>query len=454
MKKSSYLRGLASAGIIALASILNPVSAKSQQNTIYSRNPELSAAGEGVILKDHVFNYQLVPNTVINLENEFGLYATRGEVNYSASDARAGLENVISYLRGNISVVRTDIGLASIDYFENLLSETTESDRASVAQLNRALEDRVIDVQGDSLYVDGNWRIQEGRYGIIARSNAVPGFSDQSIPILVEFTYAPEQAAQQPAQVQPIVPVQPEPIPADTTATPVIPEPTPVPAEPIPQPQIPAERQTTQADLERGIKYGIEAGVGATKEATIGAFFEYPVTSWMALEGFGNFYAARGNPVTSDEDTEVTMREKKLVGPFTYKTREDRITSYSDGRAIFDSGIGVTFRVNDFGIDEVENFEFPFRAGPALVKNDNWKYGESTIRFERNQKTLEENTISNTETLDSNFKKVLSLSGGVRYNIDEFSVAGINVEGLSLGYSFNRVGDENSIRVNIRYNLR
>jgi len=182
-------------------------------------------------------------------------------------------------------------------------------------------------------------------------------------------------------------------------------------------------------------RLGLEAGAGSNEEQVIGAFVDVPLNQYLSIEGYGDFYAGRGNPIVSDSKTQVTVRERQLIGPGTYKIRTDEITTRSLDEAMIEFGLGLTFKTSDF--------EFPLRIGLNLSEQETMLYGKSTTIHERNMEQLgDPQVITNTKYDGKSSTSNLSLSQGALYNINK---------NLQLGGSYNRIGEKNSVRVNVRY---
>ena len=191
----------------------------------------------------------------------------------------------------------------------------------------------------------------------------------------------------------------------------------------------------TEGKAMQKTAFGLEAMVGTNGEKIAGVFVKVPLASWLNVEGYGDYFAAKGNPFVSDMGTQVTQRERQLIGSATYKQRTDDIHTTAEERAISDIGAGITFRIND-------NFEFPLRIGAGLMRQEKTLDGKSTISFERNDQPLQEpSIITNTQKESPVTKGVLSLSAGARYNL---------TKNLSFGASINRTGKRNSGRINLR----
>ncbi len=200
-----------------------------------------------------------------------------------------------------------------------------------------------------------------------------------------------------------------------------------------------AEEKISEGE-ELSTRFGLEAAVGTNREAVLGGFVEFPLNSWLSLEGYGNYFVKRGKSVFSDLGTQVTQRDRQLIGTGiigpTYKYRVDEIHTTAEERAIADIGAGITFKIKD-------NLEFPLRIGAGLLSQQKTLDGKNTISFERKGQQLQApSIITNTEKENPALKGDLTLSAGARYNL---------TKKLSVGASFNRIGKKNSGRLNLRH---
>ncbi len=166
------------AGSLAFGSEAYAQQTQVQKNKIYSRNPEYSASGEGVLLKDFVYD---LPDSTVNIGKWLGLYAQRGDISYDAVNTRKGLENTLSYLREG---TQTPEKRASIDYVQRLLRTMSETDSTSLKALREAVADGSINSQEIT-------EIKPNTYIIIAKSSAGQGYVSESVPILVNIRAKP-----------------------------------------------------------------------------------------------------------------------------------------------------------------------------------------------------------------------------------------------------------------------
>lgn len=184
-------------------------------------------------------------------------------------------------------------------------------------------------------------------------------------------------------------------------------------------------------------KLGLEASFGTNNEFVYGAFVDIPVTRNISAEIYADHYALRGDAIHSQNSSEITEREKQLIGPGTYKERTDEIITDIKENIVADFGGGITFKLG-------EKISLPSRAGFGLVKKNENLEGKSTIKFERNMEPLgEESVITNTKE-NEEFKGVLTFGTGLEFNLGKFSI----------GASFNKVGEKQGGRLNMRYRFK
>ena len=413
-------------------------------NRILSRNPEYSATGDGRLLKKFVHNFNLSPDTRINLDSTFELYAERGgNISYDALGFREGLASVIADLRKDSPL--TDKDTASIKYLQGLLGKMKESDRNSVNLLKKAVNDKVIDFETDSLK-----ELVNGWYVFVAKSTKQGNYVGNSIPIIVDVkTPGPIYVQTEPRT--PEVVVRPgaerERFVADSIAR-----------EKARQDSLAREageifveikeRQEEHPirekpkhvrTLEEGLSFGLEVGAGANKEdvaGVAGVFARLPVATKFGLEVYADVHL--GNVINESNKTQVTYREKQLIGPETHKLRTDEIKTVSEDEALAEAGAGFLYKVN-------KALEVGVRAGVVLSDKDETLYRKSTIEFERNmQKLGDTKVITKTKKKNSGKKSHPSFSLGAWYNFAEKWAAGLSV---------NRVGEQNSGRLNLKYKL-
>ena len=218
MKKLVKKAGIVPVAALSLLSYLaNPVDMnasdqkkKTIENRIYSYNPGYSATGEGVALKDFVFDLHLDENSNVNLEGAFGLYAKKGDIEYSVLDAKKGLRRIIDFLERDLNFRDAQSKkerIATINHYKNLFDKISESDAISVNSLEKAVRDGVIDVRGDSLVAPEGWKIKGGMYVFVAKSKTIDGKSEKyvanSIPFVVDLKISPEKIHPERAGIDP-----------------------------------------------------------------------------------------------------------------------------------------------------------------------------------------------------------------------------------------------------------
>ena len=356
----SLLAGSLALGTEAYAQ--NPRSS-AQPNRVLSRCSEYSATGEGVLLKDFVFNE---PDSANNLRRVFScLYAQRGNISYDTVDARKGLENVLSFLRNG---TQTPEKRASIEYIKGISNSISDANT----------------------------------YMLIARSPALPGYNTQSVPILVR------RGEESPA---PSVHARREPVErADTTSR--------IRERPVYRPRQPRRETGREKPSYRlSPQLGLETELGTNGELSVGAFGNVPLTQWLRLEAFGNYSVSTGDSYLASVDTSVTERERQLIGTNTYKFRTDETITSANEIGVAEAGLGLTIVPSKY-------FELPFRAGVKRLRGTETVDGRSTIRFERNDLPLGDEEVITNSLENKSFRDRLSLSAGARLRLGRHMAVG------------------------------
>lgn len=167
-------------GALALSGFqgANAQNNEAQNNTIYSKNHEYSAACDGVTLKRFAEDLHLNTDSKINPDEYFQLHAKEGDLSWRVRDSREVLQNTITYLKRDLDSMDSQSRKerqACINFYENFLNETPESDEFTKRMLGASLEDKVIDA-GDFLVRDGDkrqWVIKDGIYSLVAKSPTI-----------------------------------------------------------------------------------------------------------------------------------------------------------------------------------------------------------------------------------------------------------------------------------------
>lgn len=383
-KPGIYLLG----GAVAVGAANYANAQDKPRNFIYG-DRELTAAGDGIFAKSYINEVSMSPDNSYSIKSRF---SSKDKINYSCTDAKKELKRIINGMGPDNKL--TDKEKAFKDYLKELARTLNTNDKASLELLNNAVKDGIISPRNDSLYNERGWKIKDDTYLVFAKTG------NESVPILYHFKL-----------------------------------------------KSPAEEKESGLEKKAGktgedykgsycARFGLEAAAGTNNERVVGAFVELPLASWLSLEGFGSRYAGRGNPTHSDKFTEVTKRQRELIGPETYKQRTDEITTNAEEKAIADIGAGLTIKLNDY-------VEVPLRIGKEFSNQHKTLDGKSTIIHERNGKLLEApSVITNSKDCGNSAKSNLYLSAGARLNLGKK---------LSMGVSFNKMGRKNSGRINLGY---
>lgn len=155
-------------------------------NYIYSKDPKITASGDGIFAKTYLHNFDLMPDSKISFDSLF--YAMQGDVNFKFSDAKSGIENILSYME-NQGLDSKDTAFRNHVYDLIKYIHKNPSDSLSLEKLNSAVSDNVIDAGEDSLYSQKNklWEIKDGVYMLVAESQNTKKLEKQSVPMLVEL---------------------------------------------------------------------------------------------------------------------------------------------------------------------------------------------------------------------------------------------------------------------------
>ena len=445
---------------------------KTVENRIMMRNPAstFSATGRGISLTNYVYDITLTPDSKYNLDSAF--IAVRGPLYYNASDIRESIQYELNDVKNEKP--QTPKTIASRRYLEGLLRNTPKSDQASLNLIRRAVQDGYVDVVGDSLFVDGQWRIKPGLYTIVAETektttvgktkyvkNSLPtpariGFQTQTAPYDTAVAKAREDSiaarnrylgdstataradsianaevekARQAERERAKARVQDIFIVGDTAVAKAR-ERARKPLAYQPKKETPKKSHTHNGRLR--LEPGLEAMVGSNEEGVIGGFANLYLSKTVSVGAYADFYFLRGkDPISWTSSTDTTVRAVKFVGPATYEHRVDRITTKTEDEPKAEFGLGLSFRSG--------NLVFPVRAGTVLSGREESKEGESDVWFERNKKQLgEKKTISNTMEGESSNSTNFAFSLGADYKFNN---------NLSGGLSFNRTGNKNSARL-------
>lgn len=155
-----------------------------EKDHVISLDNFLAASGDaGVLGKNFSVGVSLWKKTDLNT-----LYIGEksGPLQYEVKDAKTSLEGIRKYIEKEF-VPLDGRQLATIEHINKMLVslEKENTDSASVARLNEAVKDNVIDPQEDSLYVNGQWQVTPGHYMLFAKS------TNQSVPILIKTEFDP-----------------------------------------------------------------------------------------------------------------------------------------------------------------------------------------------------------------------------------------------------------------------
>ncbi|MBU2503982.1 MAG: hypothetical protein KJ879_02930 [Nanoarchaeota archaeon] len=307
------------------------------RNIIYSDDSDVSATGEGVLAKRFVaYEVDVDADSV-----RFDLRAKSGKVVYdvlSGKEAEVATENVLTFLKKG---TQTREKKASIIYLEEFLKGTAVGDSTSAENLEDALQ--------VGAFVSG-MPVKEGKYFVLAKSEAAKGYSPESVPMVVEIK-GKKKSGLKPEDIllrEKIRKAGGDFRKPKTSAN--------------ARPEVAVGYGTNGVSVEgavRGIVSGGRKGVG--------------------LGVYGNV-KFKGKETTGASVTTTTDRERQLVGKDTYKERRDTDITTESTKPIGGFGLEVAVRGN--------GIEFPVRVGAEVMDRALNVQRKSIIVMERNGNSL------------------------------------------------------------------
>jgi len=159
---------------------------------IYSAHPEEFGIKfeDGTYTKWTHYNLILKPDSNIRLEEIVPDSTINGVFSLNVNDGRLSLEN-LSKQKGNCKY-QTNTREVS----RGLSEDAKGNDSISLDLFNRAVKDGVINPKKDSLYVDREWKIKEGRYVIYSINRNSKNGIEKSIPSVIDLYLFPEEKKQ------------------------------------------------------------------------------------------------------------------------------------------------------------------------------------------------------------------------------------------------------------------
>ena len=444
--------------------VQNIAKSNSPKSLIYSGgSDELTTTGDGIFAKSYINNVELSPKRACSLMQ----FYSKDKINYSIIDVKKGLEQRIKKIGHDSTLTKKEKAFKY--YLKKLSKKLKSNDKESLKLLNTAVKDGYIDPVTDTLYDEKGWKIKGDTYMAVVKTKK------QEIPILLYFKLKnfedivkegklEKEAKKTARDSSGITKTAEDSLKAtagDTSKAEQFYEMTSDTVRLLKQFGKLTDKQKIEwgklsSELkEKGYewaaygiwvkrkeqprtKFGLEAALGTEKEAVVGVFYSTPLASWLSLEGFGDWYAAKGNPLSSGKSTQITARERELMGAAKYKQRTDEIITSSEEKAIADAGLGLTFNITDW-------LEIPLRAGATISKEKKTLDGKSTIIFEGNSQSLQvPSVITNTKDGGKDIKTNPYISAGTRFNITKH---------LSAELSAIKRGEIVDGRVNFRYNF-
>lgn len=161
-----------------------------RRNVIYADSAN-STTGNGIYLTTYIHNSDLLPGSIIDLQERYGIHSDcGGDIKYSVVGARQHIKSSISKLKENQNPTPKE--RSNIRYLETLAEIMQENDEASIANLQVALDDGIINVLGDGLYLSGEgweeYTIKPNVYVVVAKSGSEKGCLPEAQPIILDVT--------------------------------------------------------------------------------------------------------------------------------------------------------------------------------------------------------------------------------------------------------------------------
>lgn len=412
---------------------------KKHRDYIYSNDSQYTTAGDGRILKRIDLPLTLTPNEKIDLDTLF--YTKSGkQIKFQVLDPKIGLENVISELQKDPYYGQTPEGVAFRKYLDYKLSELPPNDHVSLFRLNRAVADNCIDPIQDSLYVNGSWTIQQGKYLFKAYTE---GDKAESVPVIYDITLSKKDfltsihqrnlmlqklkfAEKEPSEIA-------EPL-SEFQRAKLIPIKELEKAEE--KPTKPKPKIKLPKDLKGYYRFSAGVGAGTNSDFTLNLGGEYYFSDAISAGLYAMVNLSSGE--ISDRNTLVTEKERELIGPGTYKHRIDEITTTNEKTNAWMSEIGARAR------HKITNYLNAFaNLGIVFKKNKEKISGKSIVWLERNQEPLGDvKTISNQIPETSETESGIALGAGLEARING---------NFSIDVSANYREDDSNFRASLNY---
>lgn len=458
MGKSSYSTK-AALGALALMGYLAPLnSAEAQhvhtkqkadfqaqqpvrQDRVFSGKECLSAAGSAIYLVNYCHDLDFRRDSKIGVKQEYDLSTSLGStLTYSAYSAKEGAKIGINRLKTFKPF--TDRDSATMKFLQKLERNLPKNDYASVSELGSAVRDGVL--EGSELI----GKVSPGMYAIMSTS------SNNSLPQFVNIRYDTERArldsisrkAQEEKQRAAYLTENANRVKnaADSAAKSVRDSIAKLPKEGQDTTKKPAALTKTKTGKEKenydwltGKRFGLETGYGSNNGAFVGAYVKVFSAPKLSVGFYAQYNVSRGDAV-ADTTTEITLRDKQLIGPATYKERLDEATRIS--RQENAGEVGLEVLLNPSG-----RVSIPLRVGLALGNDKTDVNGKSTITFMRNDQVMQDpSVIENSMPTKKKSVNSVVFGAGLDLNVSKH---------LSVGASYNQNTGKNgsgSVRLNAK----
>ncbi len=416
-----------------------------RREPIYSRSG-LTTVGDGILGK--VLEIDIYPGTYYSFRDS--LYS-RGRMQFSAVDAKTGLENVARSLSASSRVSRKD--RETINYFLNRARHTPHNDRGSLEALNNAIKDGIFSPED-------NLNIPEGTYMINTRTRT------DGVPILLNYRhtnpYGPsaEQRTQDSLRVvmgerrarahaDSLAQQAAERVRQDTLRARV--------ARPARVDSVVARADSERVRTERAMantrersrqdsiraretrRNALELGMGTRYSIqdhglTFEAFGNVRVSPLVRIGVFAGYTAIKAD-YSGTTTTDTNLRAIQNIGPGTTKRRTDIVTTTFAERERADAGLEVMLMPFSF-------LDIPFTAGLSFMDGYKGVNQTSIIGEDRNGAPLSPDQVISNYTQSGHSPDRLNLSAGFKVRLGK---------NLSVGGAVTRIGSMNGWEVGARY---
>ncbi len=396
----------------------------------------LTAAGGGIFARPEVIPVVISPEETMSID--VNLRNRRDRNYFRVRDAKSEIEREIRSLGPDNSL--TGEQKAYKYNLARIASRLGHNDAGSVRALEQVLSDG--EISGNEVRHLQELNVKDGVYAIIVEDRRYNprrrGYTTVgSTPILVNLDIVPAeqrtaqqaQALARPESSVAVIHQQPE------VAHPQHVQPPVVAQQPAQTPAQNYEFVPPAQKERRNIEFGLEAGYGTNNEATIGAFANARIAPMVRIEGYGNYSFVRGNPKNMVPVSDTSQTTNELIGPGTYKSRTDIITTTGSEKPLYEFG-------GRFVLEPSNWLDLFAGAGAKTSTGNQYENGEATIGYQRNGVPLNSVQVVTNNLVNRTSSSELSLEAGARFNLNRH---------FSIGLSYNKTGNQKNEGINFRY---